>query len=257
VRGAYTEGEAQRGNVAALQPSKAIVTIAIVTIVQPSKAIVTIAIVTIAIVTIVQPSKAATDEAYDACAALLLRRLAAADGSPVAAVRRAPAAGGSPVGAPEGVSGGVALLLATHNRASVAAATRHMAALGLPASHRRVHLAQVSRQFSSPQKLNQYDVVHLLTCMPVYLAQVLGLVSHYLVTRATLLTQVLGMADDLVSHYLVTRATLLTQILGMADDLTLTLGLQGFNALKLVPYGELQQVLPWLLRRLDENQASQ
>jgi len=247
VRGAYTEGEAQRGNVAALQPSKAIVTIAIVTI----------AIVTIAIVTIVQPSKAATDEAYDACAALLLRRLAAADGSPVAAVRRAPAAGGSPVGAPEGVSGGVALLLATHNRASVAAATRHMAALGLPASHRRVHLAQVSRQFSSPQKLNQYDVVHLLTCMPVYLAQVLGLVSHYLVTRATLLTQVLGMADDLVSHYLVTRATLLTQILGMADDLTLTLGLQGFNALKLVPYGELQQVLPWLLRRLDENQASQ
>lgn len=29
---------------------------------------------------------------------------------------------------------------------------------------------------------------------------------------------------------------------------------QGFNALKLVPYGELQQVLPWLLRRLDENQ---
>lgn len=40
----------------------------------------------------------------------------------------------------------------------------------------------------------------------------------------------------------------------MADDLTLTLGLQGFNALKLVPYGELQQVLPWLLRRLDENQ---
>ena len=222
MRGAYTEGEAQRGNVAALQPSKA-----------------------------------ATDEAYDACAALLLRRLAAADGSPVAAVRRAPAAGGSPVGAPEGVSGGVALLLATHNRASVAAATRHMAALGLPASHRRVHLAQVSRQFSSPQKLNQYDVVHLLTCMPVYLAQVLGLVSHYLVTRAPLLTQVLGMADDLISHYLVTRATLLTQILGMADDLTLTLGLQGFNALKLVPYGELQQVLPWLLRRLDENQASQ
>ena len=53
------------------------------------------------------------------------------------------------------------------------------------------------------------------------------------------------------------RAAVPSQILGMADDLTLTLGLQGFNALKLVPYGELQQVLPWLLRRLDENQASQ
>ena len=42
----------------------------------------------------------------------------------------------------------------------------------------------------------------------------------------------------------------------MADDLTLTRGLQGVNALKLVPYGGLQQVLPWLLRRLDENQVS-
>ena len=49
-----------------------------------------------------QPSKAATDAAYDACAALLLRRLAEADAPPLAdapalaAARRAPAAGGSP-----------------------------------------------------------------------------------------------------------------------------------------------------------------
>ena len=61
VRGAYTEGEVQRGNAAALQPSKA-----------------------------------ATDAAYDACAALLLRRLALADAPALAAARRAPAAGGSP-----------------------------------------------------------------------------------------------------------------------------------------------------------------
>ena len=128
MRGAYTQGEAQRGNAAALQPSKA-----------------------------------ATDEAYDACAALLLRRLAAADSPPVAAALRAPAAGGLPVaaaaaaGAPEGVGGGVALLLATHNRASVAAATRQMATLGLPASHRRVHLAQVSKQFSRPQKCSELE----------------------------------------------------------------------------------------------------
>ena len=127
MRGAYTEGEAQRGNAAVLQPSKA-----------------------------------ATDEAYDTCAALLLRRLAAADSPPVAAALRAPAAKGSPVaaaavGAPEGGGGGVALLLATHNRASVAAATRQMATLGLPASHRRVHLAQVSKQFSRPQKCSELE----------------------------------------------------------------------------------------------------
>lgn len=43
------------------------------------------------------------------------------------------------------------------------------------------------------------------------------------------------------------------QILGMADDVTFTLGLEGFNVLKLVPYGEIDDVMPWLLRRLDEN----
>ena len=44
------------------------------------------------------------------------------------------------------------------------------------------------------------------------------------------------------------------QILGMADDLTLSLGLAGCNAHKLVPYGSFEEVLPWLLRRLEENQ---
>lgn len=43
------------------------------------------------------------------------------------------------------------------------------------------------------------------------------------------------------------------QILGMADDLTLSLGLDGFNAHKLTPYGKFSEVLPWLLRRLEEN----
>ena len=43
------------------------------------------------------------------------------------------------------------------------------------------------------------------------------------------------------------------QILGMADDLTLTMGLSGFNAHKLVPFGAFEEVLPWMLRRLEEN----
>ena len=43
------------------------------------------------------------------------------------------------------------------------------------------------------------------------------------------------------------------QILGMADDLTFSLGLDGFNAHKLVPYGAFEELLPWLLRRLEEN----
>eukprot|EP00967_Tisochrysis_lutea_P008600 scaffold10256_cov31-Tisochrysis_lutea.AAC.3 len=39
----------------------------------------------------------------------------------------------------------------------------------------------------------------------------------------------------------------------MADDITYTLGLTGYNAYKLLPFGEFSQILPWLFRRLDEN----
>jgi len=43
------------------------------------------------------------------------------------------------------------------------------------------------------------------------------------------------------------------QILGMSDHLTLGLAQSGYNASKLVPYGPFDKLLPWLLRRLDEN----
>ncbi|CAE8626839.1 unnamed protein product [Polarella glacialis] len=43
------------------------------------------------------------------------------------------------------------------------------------------------------------------------------------------------------------------QILGMVDNLTSALGLAGYNASKLVVFGEMREVLPWLLRRVEEN----
>lgn len=43
------------------------------------------------------------------------------------------------------------------------------------------------------------------------------------------------------------------QILGMVDNLTVALSLAGYNALKLVVFGEVQEVMPWLLRRVQEN----
>jgi hypothetical protein len=46
------------------------------------------------------------------------------------------------------------------------------------------------------------------------------------------------------------------QILGMADHLTYALGTAAapYNATKLLVYGQYGEVLPWLLRRLQENQ---
>eukprot|EP00877_Chromochloris_zofingiensis_P000884 jgi/Chrzof1/10797/Cz05g12130.t1 len=45
------------------------------------------------------------------------------------------------------------------------------------------------------------------------------------------------------------------QLLGMADNLTFTLGQKGYEAFKYVPYGPIQLVLPYLIRRAQENSA--
>ena len=43
------------------------------------------------------------------------------------------------------------------------------------------------------------------------------------------------------------------QILGMTDNLTYALGLGNYNVAKLLLFGEFKDILPWLLRRMDEN----
>jgi len=46
------------------------------------------------------------------------------------------------------------------------------------------------------------------------------------------------------------------QILGMSDNITFGLGLARYNVAKLVLFGELENIIPWFLRRLDENNVS-
>jgi proline dehydrogenase len=43
------------------------------------------------------------------------------------------------------------------------------------------------------------------------------------------------------------------QILGMCDNLTYALGLAQFNVAKLLIFGKFESILPWILRRLQEN----
>ena len=43
------------------------------------------------------------------------------------------------------------------------------------------------------------------------------------------------------------------QLLGMSDNLSYTLGRNGFKAYKYVPYGKVDEVIPYLLRRAQEN----
>ena len=41
--------------------------------------------------------------------------------------------------------------------------------------------------------------------------------------------------------------------MGICDNVTCALGAAGYNALKLVLFGDYHEIFPWLLRRLDEN----
>jgi proline dehydrogenase len=45
------------------------------------------------------------------------------------------------------------------------------------------------------------------------------------------------------------------QLYGMSDNLTYNLGLLGFRAYKYVPYGQVKEVIPYLMRRVQENSA--
>ena len=45
------------------------------------------------------------------------------------------------------------------------------------------------------------------------------------------------------------------QLLGMADHLTFSLAASGYKAYKYVPYGPIDEVVPYLIRRTQENSA--
>lgn len=46
-----------------------------------------------------------------------------------------------------------------------------------------------------------------------------------------------------------------SQLYGMSDHLTFNLAHHGFQALKYIPYGTVEEAIPYLLRRVKENTA--
>jgi proline dehydrogenase len=68
------------------------------------------------------------------------------------------------------------------------------------------------------------------------------------IEKATKLMDELGIPPESSSIYF-------AQLYGMADNLTYNLGKHGYNVYKYVPYGKVKEVMPYLLRRAQENSA--
>ena len=68
------------------------------------------------------------------------------------------------------------------------------------------------------------------------------------IQRAIQLMGELGIAKDSHSVYF-------GQLFGMSDNLTFNLGKHGYRTYKYVPYGEVKQVMPFLMRRAQENSS--
>ena len=131
----------------------------------------------------VQISKEATDQAYDSAVQSVLESIACDDSA--------------------------ALVIATHNEASVVGAVGEMARLGIRPDHPHVHFAQI-----------------------------LGMADH--------LTYALGGGGG--------GAAGTSDVVGGSDLAHGTIPAPSYNATKLLVYGDFYEVLPWLLRRLQENQ---
>mmetsp|Transcript_5433 Transcript_5433/g.8966 ORF Transcript_5433/g.8966 Transcript_5433/m.8966 type:complete len:592 (+) Transcript_5433:57-1832(+) len=68
------------------------------------------------------------------------------------------------------------------------------------------------------------------------------------IEKAVLLMNQLGLSPQ-------DRSVYFAQLFGMRDNLSFPLGSQGFNVFKYLPYGKVEEVMPYLLRRAAENSA--
>ena len=74
----------------------------------------------------------------------------------------------------------------------------------------------------------------------------LGSHNEESVSRALILAEKMAISNNHPNLYF-------GQLYGMSDNLTFTLAKYGYNSVKYLPYGPVKEVIPFLIRRAEEN----
>ena len=117
------------------------------------------------------------------------------------------------------------------------------------------HRRAIANQYLSPIHTQKEDCDNDFNTACTYCLNHIDTISIFFGTHNELSTSMITtiMKDKKISKN--DHRIYFSQLLGMSDNITFSLAKKGYNTAKYVPYGPVKEVMPYLIRRAEENSA--